>query len=120
MTSNVYYCLEADERDYIKRISECLNMVQFVFTHHPELRRQRKEDRKKTHEPAHPHTVIFNNAQFTIEQLHAWSKWIDDIIVKGRESIPLQHPAYREGHEMALARLRETADEFLHLFHENA
>lgn len=116
MTANIFYTLDTDEAEIIKRITETLNLLQFVFTHFPELRAITKDERKKTHAPASPHKVIMNRQPFTAEQFDAWSAWIDQIIARGHEALVKQHPAYRDGHKMALARLRLEADDFIEVF----
>lgn len=117
MKSQIYYTLEPDDQYYVKQLGECLNMIRFVFTHHPELRISTKDERRKT-DGHNPHGRIFNGNPFTAEQLQDWSDWVDKVIDKGNESIALQHPAYRTGHAMALIRFREITDDFLYIFHE--
>ena len=128
MKAEMTYTLETNDGDLRKRLGECLNMLQYVFTHHPELRPVAGDERRKLKATAHPHKVIFNNAQFTSEQVQEWSDWVDKVIEKGREVLEKgskdaqgrthkQHPAYIESHKMALDRFREEADAFLELFH---
>lgn len=122
MKAETYYQLEPDDRDYAKRLGESLNMINFVFTHHPELQRTpriRTESgkTKKSKDHFNPHSKIFGGP-FTAEDLLVWSEWVNKVIAAGYESIPLQHPAYRQSHQMALERFRQEADEFLHLFEE--
>jgi hypothetical protein len=112
MRAQTYYTLDTDDQIFAKRLGESLNMIRFVFTHHPELRIIKKDERKKT-DGDNPHGRIFNGNPFTAEQLHAWSVWVDKVVASGRESIALQHPAYRTGHAMALDRFRAEADDFL-------
>lgn len=119
MKANTYYTLETNEQIYIKRLGECLNTLSFVFTHHPELKLIKKEERKKTGLD-NPHGRIFNGNPFTEADVRAWATWVDALIIQGTESIALQPPAYREGHRMALDRFRETADEFLILFRKSS
>ena len=119
MKTEIYYSLEADDREFVKQLGECLNTIQFVFTHNPELALTRREltpsgKRRKLKEGHHnPHGVIFNGNPFTAAQLQAWSDWVNKVIAAGKKAVPLQHPAYRQGHEMSLARFRETADAFI-------
>ena len=115
MTAKTYYTLDTDDQVYAKRLGELLNEIRFVFTHHPELKIVTKEERKKTGRD-NPHSRIFNGNPFTEDQLRDWADWVNTVIIKGTEAIALQHPAYREGHRMALDRFRETAEEFLYLF----
>lgn len=119
MKAQIYYTLDTDDQFFVKQFGDCLNMINFVFTHHPELKPVTKEERKKTKVSAHPHKKIIGGGgnPFTAEELRSWSNWVDEVIAKGRESIMLQHPAYRDGHAIALDRFRETADDFLHLCH---
>lgn len=112
MRAQIYYALDSDDQVFAKRLGESLNMIRFVFTHNPELRIITKDERKKT-DGDNPHGRIFNGNPFTAEQLKAWSDWVDKVVAKGRESIALQHPAYRSGHSIALDRFREVADDFL-------
>lgn len=125
MKSDIYYTLDTDDQHFAQRLGECLNTIQFVFTHNPELaltRRIKTESgkSKKPKDHYNPHSRIFNGGPFTREQLQEWRDWVEEVLTKGKESIPLQHPAYRQGHAMALDRFRETADEFVTLFHETS
>ena len=117
MKAQTYYELDSDDQFYAKQLGECLNMINFVFTHFPDLRIITKEERKKTGRD-NPHGRIFNGNPFTAEQLLDWSKWVDSVVASGNEAIPLQHPAYRQGHAMALKRFREIANAFLDVFNE--
>ena len=122
MIAQTYYTLETNDRDFAKRIGEDLNMLRFVFTHHPELKPTARivtdsGKRRKTKEHFNPHSKIFNGP-FTAIDLDEWRNWIDKVLEQGHEAIQLQHPAYRQSHRMALDRFRQDTDDFLRLFYE--
>jgi len=116
----VHYELETDDQPTVKRVGESLNMLQFVFTQHPDLVPVGKKLARKTDKAAqaHPHKLVMNGAPFTEHDFQNWLGWAREVMMRGMDAIPLQPEAYRRGHWLALKRFSEEVDEVEHLFHQ--
>jgi hypothetical protein len=110
----IHYQLERDDSQIVNRIGETLNMINFVFTHRPELKPMPKQLAKD--KQSHPHKLVMNGAPFTYWDFEDWLDWSWEVIRQGQEVIPLQPEPFREGHAMALKRFEEEREELESLF----